>query len=91
MSCDVQEVVKMRAACKLAAQVLQYAGTLVKVSSPFHRLHIISQYLLACTCLYAQVWHSGRANSKAGIVLRLVPEGLQSGAVRGCWSLQQIL
>ena len=28
---QLQEIVKMRAACKLAAQVLQYAGTLVEV------------------------------------------------------------
>ena len=31
----LQGLVKMRAACKLAAQVLEYAGTLVGVSPSF--------------------------------------------------------
>jgi methionyl aminopeptidase len=29
---DSESIVRMRAACELAARVLQYAGTLVKVS-----------------------------------------------------------
>ena len=54
----LQELEKMRASCKLAAQVLEYAGTLVKVSLAAPScaghadtpLHLISSAFLSCAC-----------------------------------------
>jgi methionyl aminopeptidase len=43
---DKEGIVHMRAACELAARVLDYAGTLVKVSMPFS---ISTMFYLSCS------------------------------------------
>lgn len=46
---DSEGIAKMRAACQLAARVLEYAGTLVRVS--FWLLHSISVTLSSSTLI----------------------------------------